>query len=262
VTAEAASDESTARSERPRRQWSQARCAAQGQRRRRDDATDGARPDVEVIAEEQVAEAVANITTLAGFAMPIAPYTAVTLMGVPGPTPDAPWLVSSRAEMAGRVLLEHAKRNRRVLAAIARFNLMFKNVELLEVAGSVVASVAVDAKLVPPDATITLPGGIEAPILYPAIGDTIEYIAAQQAAATPESAVRVERQARPRPTTPDVDRPGEPWNGELSAEQKAEVEATRRRIAARDSARDANGGVEPTLRREGQVRVEGDVTKT
>ena len=260
MTAEAASDESTVASERPRRTWSANRRAAQG-RRRRDDATDGARPDVEVIAEEQVAEAVANITTLAGFAMPIAPYTAVTLMGVPGDKPGE-WLVQSRAEMAGRVLLEHAKRNRRVLAAIARFNLMFKNVELLEVAGSVVASVAVDAKLVPPDATITLPGGIEAPILYPAIGDTIEYIAGQQGAGTSEGTVKIERQARPTPTTPDVTQPAEPWDDERDDERRAQVAETRRRIAARDAARDANGGVEPTLRREGQVRVEGDVTKT
>lgn len=259
MTSEAGQTESAATSERPRRQWTQARRDAQARRRqRRDDAPDGVRPDAEVIAEEQVAEAVANITTLAGFAMPIAPYTAVTLMGVPGER-EGEWIVQSRAEMAGRVLLKHAERNRRVLAAIARFNLMFKNVELVEVAGAVLASAAVDAKLVPADATIMLPGGIEMPILTPAIGDTIEYIAAQQAGQA-ASAERVERQARPTVTTPDVSEPEAPWSSPLAAEQGSPAQV-RARLEHRDAAI-ANGGLDPTLRREGQVRVEGDVTGT
>jgi hypothetical protein len=116
---------------RPKRQWSEARRNAQ---RRRGTSAESTRPDSELIAEDAIAEAVANITTLAGYALPIAPYTAVTIAGVPHPdsTPERPlWIVQSRAELAGRVLLEHAKRNPRILAAVARFNLMFKNVELL-----------------------------------------------------------------------------------------------------------------------------------
>ena len=204
--------------------------------------------------------AVANVTTLAGFFMPIAPYTGITIAGVidpESPKDDPRWLVKSRAEMAGSVLLEHAKRNRRVLAAVARFNLLFKNVEIIEVAGAVIASAAVDAKLVEPDATVKLPGGIEAPILYPAIGDTIQYIALQQetqVVAHPTAKLsREESRAAGGPGSQD----------EPTAEQREEARRQRARLEERN--RKIASGEEvlpPTARREGQVVVEGDVTKT
>ena len=249
--------------ERPRRTWSPARRAAAA--RRRSGETDGQRPDAELIAEEVVGEAVANITTLAGFIMPIAPYTGITIAGVPGER-EGEWIVRSRAEMAGSVLLEHAKRNHRVLAAVARFNLMFKNVEIIEVAGAVIASAAVDAKLVEPDAIVKLPGGIEAPILYPAIGDTIQYIALQQqtevVAHPTEKLTREESLAA-----------GGRGQEEMTTEQRAEARRIRRNLEQRDKELEAERGrvvtglaqgvpLEPTARREGQVVVEGDVTKT
>ena len=150
------------------------------QARRERAQKNGSRTDAELIAEDVVGDAVANVITLSGFLMPIAPYTAVTIAGVPDPENEGSMLVQSRAEMAGRVLLEHAKRNHRVLAAIARFNQLFQSVELVEVVGSVVAAGAVDAHVVEPDATIALPGGAQVPILAPVIGDTIAYIAAQE----------------------------------------------------------------------------------
>jgi hypothetical protein len=237
--------------------WSPARRAAAAQRRR---GSDGQRPDADLIAEEVIDEAVANVTTLAGFIMPIAPYTAVTLAGVIDP--DSPkdaqtWLVKSRAEMAGSVLLEHAKRNRRVLAAVARFNLLFKNVELLEVVGSVGAAVAVDAKLMPADASIKLPGGAEYPILYPAIGDTIEFIAGQDAAA--EAAERaqgheVPRRRRRTESADAVSTPQAPY--EPTLETPEDAAAMRERLTKR------NAELDPTLRREGQTVIEGGVEAT
>lgn len=241
--------------ERPRRTWSPARRAAAAHRRRHGE-TDGQRPDAELIAEEVVGEAVANITTLAGYIMPIAPYTGITVMGVPGEK-EGEWIVRSRAEMAGSVLLEHAKRNRRVLAAVARFNLMFKNVEIIEVAGAVVASAAVDAKLVEPDATIKLPGGIEAPILYPAIGDTIQYIALRQQ--TEVVAHPTEKLTRQE----SVAAGGGGSSDELTSEQRAEARKVRRELERRNAELEAQGvPLAATARREGQTVVEGDVTKT
>ena len=254
------SDEYTETAEAPRRgprpggTWSPARRAAAARRR---GSADGQRPDAELIAEEVVGEAVANITTLAGFIMPIAPYTGITIAGVPGEK-EGEWIVKSRAEMAGSVLLEHAKRNRRVLAAVARFNLLFKNVEIIEVAGAVIASAAVDAKLVEPDATVKLPGGIEAPILYPAIGDTIQYIALQQ-----------ETQVVAHPTAKlsreESRAAGGSGSGqdEMTPEQRGEARRIRRELERRNAELEAQGvPLEPTARREGQVVVEGDVTKT
>lgn len=240
--------------ERPRRTWSPARRAAAAHRRRGSD-TDGQRPDAELIAEEVIGEAVANITTLAGFIMPLAPYTGITIAGVPGEK-EGEWIVRSRAEMAGSVLLEHAKRNRRVLAAVARFNLMFKNVEIIEVAGAVIASAAVDAKLVEPDATVKLPGGIEAPILYPAIGDTIQYIALQQ---------QTEVVAHPtaKLTREESVAAGGPGSSEeMTAEQRAEARRIRRNLEKRDAELAAGASLPDTARHEGQLVVEGDVTKT
>ena len=244
--------------ERPRRTWSPARRAAAA--RRRSGETDGQRPDAELIAEEVVGEAVANITTLAGFIMPLAPYTGITIAGVPGEK-EGEWIVRSRAEMAGSVLLEHAKRNRRVLAAVARFNLIFKNVEIIEVAGAVIASAAVDAKLVEPNATVKLPGGVEVPILYPAIGDTIQYIALQQQ--TEVVAHPTEKLSREKSVAAGGAGSGGGGQEEMTAEQKAEARRIRRELLRRDAELEAQGiPLEPTARREGQVVVEGDVTKT
>ena len=265
---EAATAEGTGSVERPRRQWSEARRAA-AQKPRTGRSQPAGVTDADLIAEDVIGEAVDNITTLAGYVMPFAPYTAVTLMGVPDPESSddrqLPWIVKSRAQMAGEILLAHAKTNRRLLAAVARFNLLFKNVELLEVAGSVVAAAAVDAHLVEPDATIALPGGLELPILAPAIGDTIEFIAAQERAA--EAQARAEGrevpQRRRRTQSPNgVSEPEQPWSpDEPTAAQRAEAEETRRRLEARNAVI-ANGGVDPTLRREGQTIVPGDERST
>lgn len=244
-----------------KRRWSPARRAAANARRDRRNAEariEGEKPDLELVAEQVIGEAVDNMITLAGFAMPIAPYTAVTIAGVPGER-EGEWIVRSRALMAGNVLLEHAKRNPRILRVVARFNLMFKNVELVEVVGSVVAAGAVDAKLVPPDATIVLPGGIEMPVLAPAIGDTIDYIAAQQAGAVPVEGTVVEKRADRGAAAGADEGTG---IDEPSAEQRAEAARTRERIRQRDEHRAQNGGVEPTARREGQTIVGGGVEST
>lgn len=253
--------------ERPKRTWTPAQREAQMKARaaaaaRRRGDPDVSRSDAELVAEDVIAEAVDNITVLAGYAMPIAPYTAITIAGVPDPEQEGGWLVRSRAQMAGNVLLEHAKRNPRILAVVARFNLMFKNVELLEVAGSVVAAAAVDAKMVEPTATVKLPGEIEFPILYPAIGDTIEYIAGQEALARGD--VEGARVAPgPRPAA-DVEGPAQRdtlGRDVPTPEQLAQARATRERLRQRDEAR-ANGHPEPTTPRQGQTIVPGDVTKT
>jgi hypothetical protein len=254
-------DESTATADGPKRgpskgsEWSPARRAAAAGRRR--GPVDGQRPDAELIAEEVVGEAVANMTTLAGFLTPIAPYTGITISGVRDKAGE--WVVKSRAEMAGSVLLEHAKRNRRVLAAVQRFNLMFKNVELLEVVGSVVASAAVDAKIVEPDASVKLPGGAEFPILYPAIGDTIEFIASQQQ----PGVVVGERVASGSRPGPEVAGPQarEPMPQADEMPQTPEQAAAMRERLTKRNERISNG-LEPTATRQGQTVVPGDVTKT
>jgi len=256
-----------ASSDRPRgKPWTPARRAAAERARadrERRSTPDSARSDVELVAEDQIAEAVANITTLANFALPFAPYTAITIAGVPHPEQADTWLVAPRAQMAGHVLLEHAKRNRRVLAAVARFNLMFKNVELMEVAASVVASVAVDAHVVPADAAIALPGGAAMPILTPVIGDTIAYIAGQVDAGP--AVVQTERRTRRTVSSEGVTEPEEPWGSttgqaEPTADQVAKAHEVRERLRERDE-RIANG-TEPTLRRDGQVIVPGGVEAT
>lgn len=137
------------------------------------------------LPEEIVGEAVANLTALAGYLMPFAPHTAVALTGVPHPQQEGAWLVRSRAQMAGNVLLEHARTNARVLAAIARFNALFQSVEVVELVTSVGAAIAVDAKLVDPHATVRLPGGLEASVMAPMIGDVIGFVDSQLAAQTP-----------------------------------------------------------------------------
>jgi hypothetical protein len=156
---------------------------------------------VDLVADEVVGEAVANVITLSGFLLPLAPHVAITLAGVPDPEDREAWLVKSRAHMAGNVLLEHAKRDARVLRAVDRFNRLFTNVEIVEVVASVGAAVAVDAKLIDPHATIRLPGGLEAPVLAPAIGDVIAYVDAERAAM--EQAPAVVREHR-------NDAPGQP----------------------------------------------------
>lgn len=226
-------------------------------RRERAQKNGSARTDAELIAEDVVGDAVANVITLSGFLMPIAPYTAVTIAGVPDPENEGSMLVQSRAEMAGRLLLEHAKRNHRVLAAIARFNQLFQSVELVEVVGSVVAAGAVDAHVVEPDATIALPGGAQVPILAPVIRDTIAYIAAQEDQARAQG---IEVPRRGRRTTPKPDDEPRDARG-MTAAQHQEAAATRARIAAREAAY-ARGEPDPTLRREGQTVVTGDVTAT
>ena len=244
--------ETPRRGPRPGGTWSPARRAAAARRR---GGSDGQRPDAELIAEEVVGEAVANITTLAMWVTPFAPYTGYTIAGVPGAR-EGEWLVRSRAEQAGGVLLEHAKRNRRVLAAVARFNLLFKNVEIIEVAGAVVASVAVDAKLVEPNATVKLPGGIEAPILYPAIGDTIQYVAYLEQ--EQEQAVAAQPTTRPGPRSESA-----AAGDEMTPEQREEARQTRARLTKRNAELEQQGvPLEPTTRREGQLVVEGDFTKT
>jgi len=228
------------------------------------------------VADEVVADAVGNVIALAGLIMPLAPYTAVTVAGVPDADGQG-WVVKSRADMAGRVLLEHAKRNPRVLAFLARFNLMFRNVELVEVSAALVASVAVDARLVPPDATIALPGGAQMPILAPAIGDTIEYIASQREAAAAPEFTTIATQARRTQSSTGVAEPEAPWvasspvdevpsegepaRDEPSPSQLRKARAARERLAARD-AELAAGRPDPTLRREGQAIVPGGVTDT
>lgn len=259
----ATQSESAVQGERPRRRWTpeQRERIMAGRKRTRGGDAGSAQPDVELIAEDVVSEAVDNVKAIATmFVMPVAPYTGVTLAGVPDPEKKGEWLVRSRAEMAGAVLLEHAKSNPRMLAIIHRFNLMLKNVALVEVVGSVVASVAVDAHLVEPDAAVVLPGGVEYPILMPAIGDVIEYVASQQGARPEVGTVKLERQSRRTESAEGVAAPADPWNGELTPEQRAEAAQMRARLAERD--RLIENGDEPTLRREGQTIVPGDVTGT
>lgn len=257
--------EEDATHEEQKRTWSPARRAAAENRRRTRSAAGvkDVRGDAELVAEEVIGEAVDNMITLAGFAMPIAPHTAVTIAGVPEPDTrpeEGRWLVKSRAVMAGNVLLEHAKRNPRILQVVARFNLMFKNVELLEVAGAVVAAAAVDAKVVEPDAVVALPGGLEMPILAPVIGDTIAYIAAQQAQASPP-AYRVDKRPDRGAAASAEGAEGDEPRDEPTPAQRAEAARTRARILARENAL-ANGQPDPTLRREGQTIVPGGVEDT
>lgn len=190
----------TSQPETPRRRtWSDAQRASHAASRARRQGRSGTDP--ELVAEEVVAEAVANITTAAlMFVVPVAPHVGFTIAGVPHPDepqdrPPQRWIVQSRAVIAGQALLEHAQRNPRILAAVHRFNLLFQNVALLEAAGAVVAAAAVDAHLAPPDAVVVLPGGIRYPIFAPVIGDTIAYVA--EMAGLRQQAASVDLNGRP-----------------------------------------------------------------
>jgi len=259
--------------EKPKRTWSPARRAAQSGRR--SSPADTGRPDAQLVAEEVVGTAVDNLKGAAGmFIIPIAPLTGITICGVPAegyepgpadwqeqPKPGE-WAVPSRADMMGRALLPQVARNPRLLALVDRFNQLFRNVELLEAAASIAAAAAVDAGAVPADASVTLPGGLQYPILEPVIGDVLEYMRSQQPQAM---AVIVARQARRTESANGVTQPEEPYQAppdEPTAAQRAHAAETRRRIAERDAVREANGGVEPTLRREGQIVLEGGVEDT
>jgi hypothetical protein len=220
------------------RQWSQARRDADAKRR----AGGRLKGDADLVAEDVVGEAVDHLITVAGiFIVPVAPHVGLTIAGVPHP--DAPaklnalestpqdWLVQCRAAMAGRALLEHARRNTRVLALVGRFNALFRNVELLEVAGALAASVAVDAHLAPADAVAVLPGGARYPIFQPVIGDVIDFIASQRPP-EPLAPERVDKRAR-------NSHAAGAWSGDGAAATE-----------------------EPTLRREGQAVIEGGVQDT
>src|SRR5215469_4398496 len=256
MTAEGAETTTT---ERPKRTWSAARRAAAGRRAATGDMTRGT--DAQLVAEDVIGTAVDNLKGVAGmFVIPVAPITGLTIIGVPaeghkpGPTDwqetPAPgeWAVPSRADMMGRALLPQVARNPRLLAMVDRFNQLFRNVELLEAAASIAAAVAVDAGVVPADATVTLPGGIHYPVLDPVIGDVLEYMRSQQ----PEAmAVILQRQARRTESADGVQRPEPPYDpGEPTAEQRAEAARRRASLARRNEAM-ANGegdpGPDPTL---------------
>lgn len=204
-------DEATETTEQqPRRGWSEARRAAQARRR---SAPNGQaakpRSDAELVAEEVIGEAIINVTAVAGlFVVPVAPHVGFTIAGVPKPDVEygeTAWLkphpedfwVQPRAEMMGRALYEHAKHNPRILGIVHRFNILMRNVEMLDAAGAIVASAAVDFGGVAPDAAMVLPGGIQYPIFGAIIGDTIEYVAAARAGSDQQpQPERVEKEPR------------------------------------------------------------------
>jgi hypothetical protein len=234
--AEATAEAEAGPEDRPKesRRWSEARrkrfLERAANRKTGGRAPGGEAPERELIAEEVVGDAVANMITVAGYAMPFVPYVAVTVAGVPHPDEaenkePTRWVVQSRARMAGDILLEHAKRDVRILRAVDRFNRLFTNVEAVEIVAAVGAASMVDAKLIDPHATIKLPGGLEMPILAPVIGDTIDYMdqALGQLEEVPQQGPRLERTSEQ--ASPD---------GEAGA----------------------------TTARQGQTVIEGDVTKT
>lgn len=259
--------------ERPRRTWSEARRKAQEQRReqgRRPAPVASLKRDQELVAEAVVGEAVANLKGLAGLVvMPMAPYTGVTITGVPAsgyqPGPDewmeppamGLWLVASRADMMGRALLPQAQRNPRLLAILDRINSALRSVEVFEAAAAIAASAAVDAHVVEPDLTVQLPGGVEYPVLETVIGDTIAFVRAQQPVQERE-ARREARQRRATESDEGVQVPGQPWTVE-----PGQAEPTSDQLAAAHALREARAArAAGTERREGQVVIPGGVEDT
>lgn len=257
-----------------RRTWSAARRAAAERAReereaRRRAPVDLRKRDHELVAEAVVGEAVDNLKGIAAlFVMPVAPYTALTITGVPaqGYEPEAGawmeplqpgrWVVVSRADMIGRALLPQAQRNARLLAVLDRINGALRSVEVLEATAAIAASAAVDARMVEPDLTVQLPGGIEYPVLSAVIGDTIEFVAAQQPAGGEQR--QAKRQRRATENDEGVQEPGQPWpvtpdQAEPNEAQLAAAHALREARAAREAG---------TQRADGQVVIPGGVEDT
>lgn len=227
-----------------KRQWSEARRRAELERRRRlmaeraDRATltEAVKPDLDLVADKVVGEAVDNVKAFSVmFLRPFLPYTAVTICGIEAPegSPEGtPPLVFSRADLAGEALLEQTKRSPRLLRAIDRFNAVFRNMGLMEAVAGTIAAAAVDLEMVAPDAALRVPGPrgpVDLPVLAPVIGDVVQYMAQQE-----QLAQRLNRET-----------------------QVAHLEPEPRRSRRRE-APEPDG----TVPREGQAVIEGGVTQT
>lgn len=128
----------------------------------------------EARAREEVDKAVGTMIGLGSImaGAGILPYTGLTIAGVQDKS--GAWVVRSRAVIAGGVLFEHAKRDARVLEAVIRFNRIFEGSALVDVAGSLVAAVAVDAGT-PPELEVGL-GRFQFQPIRSAIGDVVDFV--------------------------------------------------------------------------------------
>jgi hypothetical protein len=171
----------------------------------------------DLVVDEVVGKAVANLQVLGGFMAMVLPHTGLAIAGVPHPdsvpnpdtgrarNPDAPPIVQSRAIMAGHVLEQWAKRDERVLKAMARFNALFETSEVVEVAAGVGAALAVDLGIVDAHMSVEVgPFTGDAAIrpVQAVIGDVIAYVDAAREQQAQAEAQRKER-AAPDGVAPD-----------------------------------------------------------
>jgi hypothetical protein len=131
-----------------------------------------------------VEEAVGNAIVIGGYLSILLPHLGTAIAGVPSDDPERP-VVRSRAEMAGGILIEHARRNPAVLNALERFNSLLKSSAVVEIAGSLAAAAAVDVGLVDPNMSIEVGPFQGEHAIRPVravIGDVVTYVEAARTA--------------------------------------------------------------------------------
>lgn len=133
-----------------------------------------------------VNKAIANVQTVAGFAAMFAPHVGLTIAGLRDPQTQK-WIVRSRAEIAGGILLGHIagartpdeiQRAAQILQLLSRFNSIFEASALGDVVGSIAVAAAVDARIIPVDFKVKV-GQLELPIVTATIGDVVAELEAQ-----------------------------------------------------------------------------------
>jgi hypothetical protein len=140
--------------------------------------------------EAILAESVTHLQDLgAMLAGTIAPHLGVAIHGVQDAKGN--YIIASRAIMAGNLLRERVKTDVRLLRLLLLFNRLFEVPEGLQLAGSVVAAVAVDTGRISPDVKMQIPiMGKVIPFepVRALIGDVVDYVAANSESAAAEPA--------------------------------------------------------------------------
>jgi hypothetical protein len=133
----------------------------------------------DLLVEEVVGKTVANLQVVGGYLSIVLPHTGLAIAGVPGERPGDPPIVQSRAVLAGTVLGQWARRDDRVLQALARFNRLFETSEVVELAVGLSAAVAVDVGAVPADLAVEVGPFVGDRAIQPVravIGDVVDYV--------------------------------------------------------------------------------------
>jgi hypothetical protein len=141
--------------------------------------TKSSKPSKPELTPDQIVDlAVVNTQTFgAGLAATIAPHLGVAIAGVQDE--KGAWIVRSRAEMAGNLIRERARKEPRMLRLLVLYNRLFEVPDGLVLATSLPAALMLDTGRATPDMTVALPLFGREFKLQPmrmAAGDVIDYV--------------------------------------------------------------------------------------